>query len=251
MAFFDTEKSKLYIAQFDLSSVCVDMGVQSQEGLYDVTTFGDGGRKWSRGLADDKLTIETIYTDAAGGSDDILNVILRARTKVTGPDVITALPGGDALSAQGYSTNHGWIKNPVINSRVGNRVDLSAGELEMSEMDAVKSLQARHTSNITADENGTAIDDGAATSAGGVFVVHAFVLTASGGNTQWVMRLQMDTTGGFSSPTDAATLTFTNATGPQALRTSFTGSFERHVRIQFDLDATSGTLQAWAGYERL
>lgn len=248
MAFFDAEVSKLFVAQFDISAACVDMGVRNQAGLYDVTAFGDGGRKWSRGLTDDKLTVETIYTDAAGGSDDVFNIILRARTKSTGPDIITALSVGDTISAQGFSSPYGWAKNPSIATRVGNRVDLSAGELEMGKMDYLKSLKARHTANITADENGTEIDDSAASSAGGVFVIHVFTFSASGGNAQWVARLQTDDTSGFPSSTDAATITI-SAVG--ASRTTFSGAFERFVRVQWDLDATSGTLQAWAGYERL
>ncbi len=251
MAFFDTEVSKLFIAEHDASPFCVGMEVRNEAGLYEVTTFGDGGRKWSRGLADDKLTVNAIYTDAASGSDDVFNVDLRQRTKSTGPDIISTLPAGDVIGSQGFSSPYAWAKNPTISSRVGNRVELSGGELDMGNMDYLRSLQARHTANITADENGTERDDGASSSAGGVFVVHAFVSTASGGNAQWVMRLQTETVTGMGTPTDAATLTFTNAAGPQALRATFSGAFEQWVRIQFDLDASSGTLQAWAGYERL
>lgn len=246
MAFFDTSSSKLFLAQFDFTSFTTSLtGIPGERQLDQVTTWADAGDKFIPGLESPVASWEGFFEDTALTGEDVAFDDLK--TAAATGRVLSFLPHGDIIERVVYSSGAVLYVVHSNVSRIGNAVVATADININGTVDRGKSLGPKHTSAIVADTNGTIIDDGSASAAGGVLTVHVFTFTATGGNAQWIMRLQMDTVVGFGTPTDAVTATFT-AVGAQ--RVTFTGTFEQFVRIQFDLDATSGSLIAFASYVR-
>tara|TARA_Y100000310_G_scaffold50965_1_gene47023 strand:- start:1105 stop:1830 length:726 start_codon:yes stop_codon:yes gene_type:complete len=241
MAFYDSRVSKLYVAQYDLTSFTREMSEPGDRPLRDVTVLGDSGHKWFPGTEEGKASWAGLFDDGASGSDAILDHLRSA----TAANVITVWPGDTVLGNTGFGTGEGWSTGPDIKSTVGDMVTMSA-DLELGAVDRIKSLGPLVSK--TADFSGSSIDDSASSSSGGSWFYHITTWTTSGGTLEWKIILE-------DSADDAAWATVgsesVTLTAVGAARRAFTGTLRRYVRITVDLVATSGTLEFIAGYERL
>jgi hypothetical protein len=239
MAFLDASKSKLYMAEFDLSTFVTEGNLATARALREATTWADSGSKFHPGTNQDTLSIRMLYDDGTSGSEVIGNS-LRSATAVK---VVTVLPD-PTLGKQGYTSGDGWSEGPEIGSRVGSLVELSA-TLQLALTDRVKSLGP--LASKTATFNGTSIDDTDPTAAGGKWVYHITTFAASGGNARWQIVLQ-DSANNSSFATVGSESV--NITAVGAARRTFAGALRQYVRIRVVLDASSGTLEFIAAYER-
>lgn len=83
---------------------------------------------------------------------------------------------------------------------------------------------------------------------GGIFIVHVTAFSASGGNTQWKLHLEEssdDAVGDAFAAKSTITITAVSAS-----RVTFSGAFERYVRLRAERDATSGSLTYQTSYVR-
>ena len=242
MAKYDSRVGELYLAEYDLTAYTTGMTPSVNRTLHDVTVLGDTGHKFYGSVAGfaDKLSWEGLFDDGASGSKTIFDAV-RAATAVK---VVSVFYGDAAVGNTGFSSGFGWGVGPEIQSRVGNMVTMSA-ELSLGRMDRVKSLGAK--SSNTATGNGTSIDDAAQSSDGGKWSYHVITWAASGGNARWQLILQ-DSANDSSWSTVGSESVNISAVG--AARRTFTGTLERYVRIRHVLDASSGTLEYIAAYER-
>ena len=241
MAFYDSEKSKLYVAEFDLTSYTTGMVPSHPRTLDDVSAFGDGGRKWHPGISDAKLSWEGLFDDTATTGSDVALDALRAATAAK---VCTVWPGDTVVGNVGSGSAEMWLTDQDIPARVGGIVTMT-GNLEASKWDRLKSLGPKATSTASAD--GTSIDDSASSSDGGKWFYHILAFSATGGNARWQIVLE-------DSANDSSFATVgsesVNITAVGAARRAFTGTLRRYVRLRVVRDATSGSLTYIAGYER-
>ena len=246
MTFFDSQVSKLYAAEFDLSSFTTSLAPSMPRNLSDVATFGDAGVKHHPSLEEAKYALEGIHQ--GGNADEFLNDL-----KVAGATGLTVsyFPEGDAIGVDGYSAGASLYVSHEKQTRVGNVVLFSA-EIDFNGVVLrSKSMGTAPVAAIIATTAGTEIDDGASSASGGTFIYHVLTLTAVGGNAQWKLHLEHDdNTPNFPSSADKVTVTIAHATGPTSGVSAFTGTLERYVRQRFELDAVSGTLIAFVAYVR-
>jgi hypothetical protein len=240
MAFYDSRVSKFFVDKYNLTPFTRDVAPKSNSPLRDVTVLGDTGRKWFRGTGEDVASWSGLFDDGASGSDVIMDG-LRAATV---SQVISIWSGDTVLGNQGYGSGDGWSVGPEITSRVGNMVEMSA-EIQLGLMDRLKSLGPLVSK--TATFNGTSIDDAASSSSGGKWIYHIVTFSATGGNARWQIVLQ-DSANNSTFATVASESV--NITAVGAARRVFTGTLRRYVRVRVVLDATSGTLEFFAAYER-
>lgn len=245
MAFFDASISELFIGTTDYKSYATDItGIPSQRTVSDVTTIGDTGRKHHPSVQTATPSISAIYED--GTLDPALATL---RTATSG-QTLTYWPGGDATSDRGWGIGSVYSTGVSNQSQIGEAVKVTLGLQSDNVMEPIHGLQNSGKQTSTASGSGSAVDDnGASSSAGGAFYYHVFAISATGGNAQWTFNLQDDDNSGFTSPATVATVTIgDSAIG--AARISFTGTFQRYVRIQRVLDASSGSVTFVTGFNR-
>ncbi len=239
MAKKHSKTTRVFVDDADLSGSSTSLTLPNSRVLSEATGFSDGGRKYLGGPSEDVFSIETIFDEATDESDEEWQGILGTEK------VVTLWPGGDAISAVGYGSGNALGSRYSLSSRVPDMV-IGSVEVNMNaQSERIKSLQVKDTSAITANENGTSIDDSASSSSGGSWYYHVFTLTASGGNTRWVLHLQDSANDSTWADVDTV-----NVTAQTSGRRTFSGTLDRYVRQQRILDATSGTLISSISYLR-
>jgi hypothetical protein len=241
MALYDSKDTVLYLGQYDITGYTTSAGLTGSRALHDATVFGKAGAVFHPGTETPTLSWAGFYDDGTAGSEVIINALKGA----TSSSVMSLYPGTDAISQRVSASGGAWITDPVAESSVGSLVSMSAS----FNLDTVeRSKSAGTKSTITSSTSGTSIDDAAATSAGGTWVYHIFALSAVGGSTRWHLNLQHSSNN--SSWTDVSSATVTASDGVGAAKTEFSGTFNRYVRQQVVLDASSGSITFAMSYNR-
>lgn len=240
MAKKHSRDARIYVDDADISGHSAAMTLALPRTLAESTAFGDSGRKHIGNLGDETFDLEALYDDAAaGGSDEVL------ADWSANERVVTFWPAGDALSAIGWGQGTLLPSDTSFMTRVGDIVKITARGPFNGLADRLKSLGAKAT--VTATTNGTSIDDAAASSAGGTWVFHVTVFSATGGNARWQVVLQDSADNVTFATVGSESVNVTAAVGT---RRTFTGTLRRYVRTRVVLDATSGSLTFQASYQR-
>ena len=206
------------------------------------TTFNDSGVKRKVGLHDISLAYEGLFDSASQKSHAALNDLRTNRR------IVSVYYEGDTLGNEGIVLNSAHAETYESSITVGEIVPLNAQISQSGVEKQVVSLYAKPTAAITATTNGSSVDNGASSSAGGSLIVHVFTFTASGGNAQWIAHIQESSDDGAADAwADLATV---NIGAVGGFEVTWTGATERYLRVQFELDATSGSLLAQAGAHR-
>ena len=240
MAKGHSKDTELFVHDADLTTYCTSVELNVGGNNPEVTAFGDDGRKWSNGLAENRISLELLYDDTdPGGSEEALSSLIGAE------QVLSVFPVGAAVGAVGYG--HGGVigMRQAFQTRIGDIVKITTEADLNDEADRLKSLGPKTTSPATA--NGTSIDDAASSSDGGSWIYHIIAFSATGGNARWQVVLQDSANDSSFATVGSETV---NITAVGAARSAFTGTLRRYVRRRIVLDATSGSLTYHVSYER-
>ena len=240
--------TRLYVAGYDLSGDANALTLPRPRDLIEATAFGDTGEKNIVGPSRGSFSIDAMFDDTSG-MDAALNAWLSEQ-------IASFWPAGEAAGAFGVGSSQTILEGYPYSSRVADIVKVTANGRINGIPYRIKSLAAKQT--VTAQTNSPSIDDGAASAGAGpgVFICHVTAISATGGSERWRARLQ------HSADNAAWSLVenhlFTNADGIQAKYVLFAapsapigGLFERYVRLQMDLEATTGSITYQASYVRL
>ncbi len=235
-------KPKIYIHSQDLSAHAKVSNVTLAAQTVDATTFADSGVKRKVGLKDHSFRLECLFDSTALKSHAALKDLLATQR------IVSVYPDGDVAASEGIVLNEAHAEQYELPASVGELVPANASIVQ-SGVDGLPavSLATRHTANITATEQKAGVDNGASSSAGGTLTIHVYVFSASGGNAQWNANIQESSDNGGDAYVTIATIAI-SAVG--ASQVTWAGATEQYLRIEWELDATSGTLQAHAGAER-
>lgn len=241
MAFFDSSISKVHLGAIDLSPYTTAVnGLPGPRALNPVTTLADAGAKRLPTIQDVSPSVSGLWDEAT--LDPEVGA-LRTGSSLTLP--ISYWPAGLTVGAAGYAARV-LANDYQIGSQVGSVVEFTVPMLAHGVAARIKSLIGAKTTDV-ANANKASIDDLAGSSNGGTFWLHVFAVTATGGNAQWIVDLEDSTDD--AAFADFATVTVADAaTGGTYV--SVAGTFNRYVRVQLTLDATSGSITWHAGYER-
>ena len=193
-------------------------------------------------IHDDVFPWSALFDDGAAGSDVIMDA-LRSATAIKPLSVgfAGATNGGGEVV---YATDNGWSEGPDIKGSVGSMVEITA-EIKLSQAERHKALDAKITK--TATYNSTSIDDSSSSASGGSWVYHITAWSASGGNARWQIVLEDSANNSAWATVGSESVNITAVGGD--LRT-FTGTLRRYVRLTLTLDASTGSITAFAAYRR-
>ena len=244
MAKFDSSNSKLYLNEFDLTTYTTDLGIGGGRAVNEITTFGSSGSTFHPGNQAETLSWSGFYdSTATSGPDAVLGALRTASTAA----VVSYWPAGDTREYYGRGVPEGWVNTYDIASAVGSVVTATT-TIDAGQTYRIRSAAAYAT--VTASTSTTYIDDGAASSAGGLWTYHIFALSAVGGSARWLLNLQHATSSG-GTYSDVSSVAVTASDGVGAATPAFTGTLNQYVKSRVVLDASSGSLTYGISYTRL
>lgn len=200
--------------------------------LGEVTSLLDTGTRWQPGIAGGSLAVRGMFNSAAGslhgeimtaiGTDDAaLWSIYPDGTTIGKPALIAV------TDVEGYD----------IAGNVRETVTLTIDTMPDDGVDMGVWLHALGAE--TADGNATSVDNGAATSAGGVGALHVSAYT---GLTSAVIKIQDSA----DNSSFADIITFATVTAVTSERKRITGAVRRYVRATIDVTGTGSVTYAVA-----
>lgn len=228
-------KRLLYANDGDLTIDGVAENPEQGNESVDVTTFNDGARRMNPGVQTASVAYSGLFTDGAGRSYQVLKNMLGATAAVS------FYANTDGSSQIGMGLAAAYVESDGFQGGPGESETIDASFVQDGQWDLITSLGSK--GSITTNTVTGTYDRGvgATSTSGGVAYVHVFSNAASGGNAQWILRLQSATTA-TGAYADEATLTIGSGT---TVGTSlvFSGTFNRFVRGSLERDATSGTIE--------
>lgn len=207
----------------------------------DVTTFDDTARRNSPGLEVNTFAYTGLYEDSAQRSYQTIKDMLDG--KLT--RVVSVFLNGDGSGAVGYGLPSAYA-NMTFNGGPGEAEEVEGSFQQDGTKHQIVAVVAK--SEVTTNTTSGTYDRGAASTstAGGAMYLHIFGNEATGGNDQWIIRVQ-DATTATGAYSDFATFTAGSGVTTGTV-IEVAGTFNRFVRVSRELDATTGTLSAQVSF---
>lgn len=233
MSFGHSKNSRVLLNEIHVSGDVTNYSVSLTRELSEVTTLLDTGCRYLPGLKSGTVSVQGVLDVAAAGS------LYNEAVTTPGVDdgaLWTVLPDGLTVGNFAFIT----VSDPsgfTVDSTVHDAVKLS---IEGTADDGVDLGVSLH--GLTAETTGTnaaSVDNLAATTNGGVGVVH---VTAYTGFTNVVPKIQ-DSADNISF---ADILTFTTVTGVTSQRSLITGNVRRYIRALWTVSGTGSITFAMA-----
>jgi hypothetical protein len=229
MAFIHGSKANVYLNGYDLTLFFRSANIGRTADMAESSAFQTGAKSYVAGMNDATCSMEGLYDGSAAAIDERLEAILAATTK----PILNVGLGVEAV---------GTVAHAMECDESSLDVEASTDDVAMittefqSSSGAERLLVHKPLTVITTanDGNGTAIDNGAATTAGGVGYLH--VTAASGGGTLTV-KVQHSV----DDAVYADLITFTPSTAIGAERVVVTGTVNRYTRASDAIDTGSQT----------
>ena len=216
-----------YVQGYDLSADSNSLTVATDQELYDVTGLDSSAVKRIIGMANGTVSFDGLFDDAAGKRHAIYS---SNSGKLPTADQIILLPidssvGDPMVGFLAKQANYNVTR--AGGSAIATSVEYSSNGYIPEWGVMLTSLQDTHSSAT----DGTAVDNSASTSAGGVGYLQVFSLGSG------TVTVKVEDSA--DNVTYADLITFTNATGITAERATVSGTVDRYIRV-----STSGTFTA-------
>lgn len=196
----------------------------------ETTTFSDDDKTYIVGLADGTISTSGMFDSSAGASDAVLNGLIGQED-----NTFTVLPEGNTAGDRAILAN-GQLTSYEISSPVADVIAISAEvQADGGLLHGVSLASAVNTGSASAVTTG--VDNGAATTSGGLYNLHVTANTRDGAST---IKVQHSS----DNVTYADLVTFTNvsasATGGESITS--TGTVNQYLRTLSTLAGASGSI---------
>lgn len=226
MAFVASLKSRLYVGTLAFAQYTRGFSFTADSMMLDVTTLVDTARKFIPGQTTGTASMDLLLdSDATAGGEFALLATWQGT-----PQVVTLLPSGTTRGAECWNLL-GNQSQVSMSTPVGDVVSAAVSIQCDGPADAGVVLDPETA--ITADTNGASVDNGAATSNGGVAHLHVTAFSGLTSNSVIVEHSTNDSVW--------ATLgTFTLATGTTSERLVIAAgtTVNRYLRVRDDVTGT-------------
>lgn len=229
MAFRNAQQARIYIGILAAAAYARTAASSSSTDMLDVTTLADTTKAFIPGPDTSTFSIDgPLDADAsANGQWDALTDQKAAAVNVP----ISYMP-------LGTSDAHAWLIDGVhtmldSSSSHSGTTDWSL-EAQTDGNTDWRGVVLENNTTVTVDTDGTAVDNGAATSNGAVAHLH---VTAFSGFTSDDIIIEGSATGAFAGE-ETTVFTFAQVTGLTSERVVVTGSVPRHLRVADNVTGT-------------
>jgi hypothetical protein len=237
MAFFHGKGSRVLIHDVDLSTYFNNLDLTKELDAPETTTFGDSDREFIYGLRNATASLSGFYDGAVDAVDEELNAALGATTdRVVTVSTVGFVIGNIVYIAGKIETSYS------VSSPVDGVVSITADLLANGGFERGHSFHNLTAETVTG--TGASVDNGAATSNGGVANLH--VTAVSGTTPSLTAKVRHST----DDAVFTDLITFTAATARTAERLSSTGTVNRYVRAEWTISGTSPSFTFMIGFAR-
>lgn len=220
MAFASSNKSRVLAGSFSYSCYSRGFSASTSVDMLEVSTLCDDAKAFIPGQETSTASFDLIYDAAQAAHADTW----KTATKLP----ITYLPVGTAVGDDAFLFDSIRTEYSISTSVTGT-VDATLSTQTTGDTGYGRCLSP--LTAITADTNGSSVDNGAASSNGAVAHLH---VTAFSGLTSDAIRIEHST----NNSTWTTLATFTTVTGATSQRLDITGTVNRYVRVVDDVTGT-------------
>jgi len=245
--------TEVYLDEFVLSPYFNTADVALTNETAEVTSFSDTSKAFILGLADGTLSLGGMWNQETDGSDEELHAILGS---ATAPNITIAEAGGTignrATIARTHETNY-TISNPVadVSTITADFQGTStAGALSAMTYGITGGVQLSTGTSIDYNALGnlTGVDGSAASTAGGVALIHVPTNSIGGGVT--TIKVQHDSSAGFGSAADLISFTAVGAGAKTSEMVVCSGTVNRYIRATATTAGSSGSITFMVSFAR-
>jgi hypothetical protein len=212
--------AQLLVDQYNLSGYLKGIDPEMVVEMADSTVLGDTGRKGVPTLVSGGIGFEALYDRTTGSAFDVIRTALQSASQ----QIVTSFPEGSTL---GYPCDLCYANTVKFGTPIKVADLIGVVGYFKSEEDGVDSgVSLQALTAVTATGNGTSVDNAAASTNGGVVVLHTTAIAGASPSVTWKLQHSTDN----SSFTDVSGGTFTAQTAVGAQRLELTGTINRYTR---------------------
>jgi hypothetical protein len=226
MAFIHGKSTGVFFNGTNLSSYFNEASVSQDIETAEVTAFGNSAKSYITGLKDGTMSLSGMFDGQQGAIDEVLSAALNTETAAA----VTITPDGATfgkvcMSGASLETSY------EISSPVG---DVVSASMEVQVTGGVdRGILLAALSAVTVTGVGTAVDNAASSSNGGVAYLHVTANAHNAGSTFKVQHSADNTTF-----VDLVTFTTVATTATGGERIAVSGTVNRYVRASHTLAGT-------------
>lgn len=230
---------KVFVDEFDFSSYFNDVSASTTVETAETSTFGSDAKEYITGLVDGTVSLSGMFEGTADtGTDDYFSSVLGGATK---QKVIVATEGhangGRAVMLESDNTSY------EVSGAIADVVQASA-EFQSSE-GVEHGVILSSGAAVTATGNGTSVDNGAATTNGGVGYLSVPTNTRNGNVT-----VKIQASADNSTFTDLITFTVVSSAAKTSQRVEVTGTVARYLRVNYTVAGSTGSATPIVAFSR-
>jgi hypothetical protein len=233
------KNTRVYIDAYDFSTYFNDASASTSVDTAETSAFGTDAKTYITGHTDGTISLAGMFEGTAStGTDQYFASILGSTTK---QKVIVAseghILGGRIVAIEADTTTY------EVSSPIGDVVQASA-EFQADE-GVGHGVLLSNGSAITATGNGTSVDEGAATTNGGVGYLSVPANTRNGNIT-----VKIQASADNSTFTDLITFTVVTGATTTSQRVEVTGTVARYLRVNYTVAGSTGNATPVVAFTR-
>jgi hypothetical protein len=230
---------KVFVDEFDFSSYFNDVSASTMVETAETSTFGSDAKEYIPGLKDGTVSLSGMFEGTEDvGTDDYFSAVLGAATK---QKVIVASEGhglgGRAVMLESDATSY------EVSGAIADVVQASA-EFQSSE-GVEHGVILSSGAAVSSTGNGTGVDNGAATTNGGVGYLSVPVNTRNGNVT-----VKIAASADNSTFADLITFTVVSSATKTSERVEVTGTVARYLRVSYTVAGSTGSATPIVAFSR-
>jgi hypothetical protein len=230
---------KVFVDEFDFSSYFNDVSASTMVETAETSTFGSNAKEYIPGLKDGTVSLSGMFEGTTSvGTDDYFETVLGADTK---QKVIVAPEGhglgGRAVMLESDATSY------EVSGAIADVVQASA-EFQSSE-GVEHGVILSSGAAVSSTGNGTGVDNGAATTNGGVGYLSVPVNTRNGNVT-----VKIAASADNSTFADLITFTVVSSATKTSERVEVTGTVARYLRVSYTVAGSTGSATPIVAFSR-
>lgn len=241
MAFVTGVTLKVLINQYDMSGYFNSLGVNCERSMYDTTVFGNTSKNVIPGFKGGTIDIGGFYEDSgtASAPDNVFSAIEAAAVV----PLVSVYPEGWALGSRAYLLQ-AHKNDHKLSAVVDDLVKMTATFTDNDGYDFGVSLHGL-TAETTLPFTGSASDNGAATTNGGVAFLH--VSAIAGADPNAVIKIQH---AAVSTYADLVTFTAVTAASSQRIVVAAGTTVNRNLRVTITEGGTTSSITPAVSFAR-
>jgi hypothetical protein len=230
---------KVFVDEFDFSSYFNDVSASTTVETAETTSFGSDAKEYIPGLIDGTVSLSGMFEGTENvGTDDYFETVLGGEAK---QKVIVATEG------HGLGSRAVMLESDATSYEVSGAIaDVVQASAEFQSSEGVEhGVILSSGAAISATGNGTGVDNGAATTNGGVGYLSVPVNTRNGNVT-----VKIAASADNSTFADLVTFTVVSSATKTSERVEVTGTVARYLRVSYTVAGSTGTATPIVAFSR-